>query len=50
VGNGRIDVLTDGLVNKIYNLWDRNPVSVPASYLKSNGTKNRPADPTFSSY
>jgi Icc protein len=50
VGNGRIDVLTDGLVNKIYNLWDRNPVSVPASYLKSNGTKNRPAEPTFDSY
>jgi hypothetical protein len=50
VGDGRIDVLTDGLVNKIYNLWDRNPVSVPASYLKSNGTKDRPAAPAFSSY
>ncbi|HWE00511.1 MAG TPA: metallophosphoesterase [Bryobacteraceae bacterium] len=50
MGDGRIDVLTDGLVNKIYNLWDRNPVSVPASYLKSNGAKNRPAEPTFSSY
>jgi hypothetical protein len=50
LGDGRIDVLTDGLVNKIYNLWDRNPVSVPASYLKSNGSKDRPAEPTFSSY
>jgi 3',5'-cyclic AMP phosphodiesterase CpdA len=50
MGDGRIDVLTDGLVNKIYNLWDRNPVSVPASYLKSNGAKDRPAAPTFSSY
>ncbi|HVW84442.1 MAG TPA: metallophosphoesterase [Bryobacteraceae bacterium] len=49
-GDGRIDVLTDGLVNKIYNLWDRNPVSVPASYLKSNGAKDKPAAPTFSSY
>ncbi len=49
-GDGRVDVLTDGLVNKIYNLWDRNPVSVPASYLKSNGGKDRPAAPTFDSY
>jgi Icc protein len=49
-GDGRIDVLTDGLVNKIYNLWDRNPVSVPASYLKSNGAKDQPAAPSFSSY
>jgi Icc protein len=50
LGDGRIDVLTDGLVNKIYNLWDRNPVSVPASYLKSNGAKDRPAAPSFDSY
>ncbi len=50
LGDGRIEVLTDGLVNKIYNLWDRNPVSVPASYLKSNGAKDKPAAPTYSSY
>ena len=29
----------DGLVDMVYNLWDRNPVTVPASYLKSHGTK-----------
>lgn len=50
LGDGRIDVLTDGLVNKIYNLWDRNPVSIPASYLKSNGAKDKPAAPSFISY
>jgi 3',5'-cyclic-AMP phosphodiesterase len=50
LGDGRVDVLADGMVNKIYNLWDRNPVSVPASYLKSNGAKDRPPLPTFSSF
>ena len=30
-GNGRMDVLESGLVDKLYNLWDRNPVTVRAS-------------------
>jgi len=49
-GNGRVDVLADGLVNKVYNLWDRNPVSVRASYLKSMGKADRPPAPTFKTY
>ena len=49
-GDGRVDVLADGLVDKVYNLWERNPVSVRASYLKAPSPANRPPAPTFSSY
>ena len=48
-GDGRVDVLADGLVNKVYNLWDRNPMTVSASYLKSGGRRDRPPEPTRSS-
>ena len=43
VGDGRALVAANGLVDKIYNLWDRNPMTVRASYLASNGTRDRPA-------
>ena len=43
VGDGRMLVAADGLVDKIYNLWDRNPMTVRASYLASNGTRDRPS-------
>jgi 3',5'-cyclic AMP phosphodiesterase CpdA len=49
-GDGRIDVLADGLVNKVYHLWDRNPVTVSATYLKSTGALDRPPEPTFKTY
>jgi Icc protein len=42
-GNGRMDVLESGLVDKLYNLWDRNPVTVKSSYLASSGKQDRPA-------
>jgi len=41
-GNGRMDVTQAGLVDKLYNLWDRNPVTVKASYLASGGKQDRP--------
>ncbi|WP_224370052.1 metallophosphoesterase family protein [Hyalangium versicolor] len=41
-GDGRIDVLEAGLADKLYNLWDRDPVTVKASYLTSNGKQDRP--------
>lgn len=41
-GMGELRVHPDGLVDKLYRLWNRNPVSVPASYLRSNGKKDRP--------
>jgi len=49
-GDGRMDVLADGLVDKIYNLWDRNPVTVKASYLRSRGKEDRPPAPQFASF
>jgi 3',5'-cyclic-AMP phosphodiesterase len=49
-GDGRVDVLAEGLVDKVYNLWERNPMTVSASYLKSMGKTNQPPAPTFSTY
>ena len=49
-GDGRIDVLAQGCVDKLYNLWNRDPVSVPASYLRSVGQKDRPSRTTLPSY
>ena len=37
-----VEVLESGLVNKLYNLWDRNPVAVRASYLTSGGAQDAP--------
>ncbi len=41
-GDGRFDLLEAGVINKLYNLWERNPVTVRASYLTSNGRQDRP--------
>ena len=49
-GDGRFEVGGAGLVDSIYNLWDRNPVTVKASYLASNGTKDVPAVTKLVSY
>jgi Icc protein len=49
-GDGTVNVLQSGLVDKVYNLWDRNPVTVQASYLTSNGTKDHPARTKLASY
>lgn len=49
-GNGRVDVQPDGLAGMVYNLWERNPVSVPGSYLKSMGRTNQPPAPASKSY
>lgn len=51
-GDGRFDVGASGagLVDSIYNLWDRNPVTVKASYLVSNGAKDVPPATKLVSY
>jgi hypothetical protein len=38
------------LADKIYSLWDRNPVTVKADYLVSHGKIARPPAPQFASY
>jgi Icc protein len=35
-GDGSVDVLADGHVNKHYNLWGRNPRTVTYAQLASN--------------
>ena len=49
-GDGQATVLADSTVDKVYNLWDRNPVTVKASYLRSFGKVDRPPAPQFASY
>ncbi len=49
-GNGRFGVQADGLVDAVYNLWDRNPVSIKHTYLASGGAKDRPALTKLPSY
>jgi Icc protein len=49
-GDGRLDVNADGLVDAIYNLWERNPMTVPASYLKSMGKTDVPPATTLKTY
>jgi 3',5'-cyclic-AMP phosphodiesterase len=50
LGDGQFNVRADGLADKIYNLWDRNPVTVNANYLTSHGRIARPPKPQFASY
>ena len=49
-GDGAFTVRHEGLVDTVYNLWDRNPVTVRAEYLVSRGTTDRPPAPQFPSY
>ncbi|TMA40433.1 MAG: serine/threonine protein phosphatase, partial [Deltaproteobacteria bacterium] len=39
-----------GLVNALYNLWDRNPVTVRASYVASGGAQEPPPRTKLPSY
>ena len=50
LGDGSVNVHPDGLVDKVYSLWNRNPTEVKASYLSSGGTQDRPVIPTLASY
>ncbi|MDO4569087.1 MAG: metallophosphoesterase [Planctomycetia bacterium] len=49
-GNGEIQVSADGLVDKVYNLWNRKPMLVSAAYLNGDGTSNRPMRPNLPSF
>ncbi len=49
-GSGEVQVHADGLVDKIYGLWNRNPVTVSRTYLSSNGLKDRPTPSNLPSY
>lgn len=49
-GNGTVFVHPDGLVDKVYNLWNRDPVQVKHTFLTSNGQHDVPAKPNLVSY
>lgn len=50
LGDGSVNVHPDGLVDAIYDLWNRNPIEVKASYLSSNGTSDAPPTTVSASY
>jgi Icc protein len=49
-GDGSVTVHPDGLVDKLYSLWNRNPVSITRSYMATKGEKDKPQLPTLRSY
>jgi predicted MPP superfamily phosphohydrolase len=50
LGDGTVAVHPDGLVDKLYSLWNRNPMQVKASYLSTSGKQDAPTTPTLASY
>ncbi len=49
-GDGTFSLSDDGVVESIYDLWNRNPITVRASYLSSNGKVDVPPAPALVSY
>jgi predicted phosphodiesterase len=49
-GDGSIAVHPDGLVDKLYGLWNRNPVTITRNYTATQGKKDRPDVPQLRSY
>jgi Icc protein len=49
-GDGQLTVYPDGLVDMLYDLWNRNPMEVRRTYMLSQGKKDRPAKPNAGSY
>jgi 3',5'-cyclic AMP phosphodiesterase CpdA len=49
-GMGEIAVHPDGLVDKVYRLWNRNPVRVSRKYTATEGREDAPKAPSAASY
>ena len=49
-GDGEVAVHADGLVDKVYNLWNRNPITVARGYTASGGKECIPARPNRPGY
>ena len=50
LGDGAFSMSAGGRGDKQYNLWNRNPMTVSARYLASNGATDAPPAPPFKSY
>jgi hypothetical protein len=49
-GDGGCRVYTDGLIDKVYNLWNRNPVQVTRTYMTTHGKNDQPVMPNLTSF
>lgn len=49
-GDGAALVHPDGLIDKVYNLWNRNPVTISRNFTASRGTKDKPVAALRRSY
>ena len=49
-GDGTVTVHPDGLVDKVYTLWNRNPVTVARTYTASWGKEGVPSQPNLKSF
>jgi Icc protein len=49
-GDGEVHVHADGLVDKVYNLWNRTPITVGRAYTASWGAESVPPKPNRVSY
>ncbi|HOW69205.1 MAG TPA: metallophosphoesterase [Phycisphaerae bacterium] len=49
-GDGEVCVYSDGMVDKIHNFWNRNPVTVTRAYMSSRGRQSGPAKPNRPAY
>lgn len=49
-GDGEIHVKSDGLVDKVYNFWNRKPMTIPRAYTASWGAEAVPPKPNLASY
>lgn len=50
LGDGHVEMHPDQLVDKIYNLWNRNPIRVSRAYLQSGGERAVPPEPNLKTY
>jgi 3',5'-cyclic AMP phosphodiesterase CpdA len=49
-GDGEVHVQADGLVDKVYNLWNRRPITVARAYTASWGKQSVPPKPNRPAY
>lgn len=49
-GDGELIVAPGGLIDKVYKLWNRNPVTVSSAYLRSGGKKQKTPAPSRAGY
>ena len=49
-GDGMLTVHPDAVIDKLYNLWNRNPITITRNYMTSKGSKDKPQLAALRSY